>query len=107
MWNLTNNTWVNVTGVTSHPGVDEGYLFILEGCMDTNTQQGLALFPTDLRNELFEVRSVIEAYSKSEQLTGQEDASACGYQVGGNNFGIQVEVTTNDGKQKYLIDRRD
>jgi hypothetical protein len=104
-WGLQGGTWYKVTGITSIPSADEAYVFLIEGCVDKNTGQGIALFPDNLKSELHGVRSVIEAYSNSEQLAGQEEASACGYQVARNNFNVNIEVTTSEGKQEYFIDR--
>ncbi len=45
----------------------DGVLFVLENCRDTHADE-LAIFPETLRSELHEVRSVIEAYSKTDKL---------------------------------------
>jgi hypothetical protein len=46
----------------------EGVLLVIEGARDTRNPSG-ALFPENLRAELHEVRSVIEAYSKRSTLS--------------------------------------
>lgn len=106
-WGLVGESLYTVTGITSIPSVEEAYVLLLEGCVDSNTKQGIALFPDNIKSELHGVRSVIEAYSNSEQLAGQEEATACGFQVANNGFGITIEVTTPEGKSKYFIDRLD
>lgn len=107
MWGLEPTTFVDVTGITKIPGHDEAYVLILKDCADKNTNQGIGLFPENMRSEFHGVRSVIEAYSQSEQLSGREEASACGYQVAGQGFNVKVEVTTSEGVRKYHIDRKD
>ena len=48
---------------------------------DGGVGAGCALFPEIIRSELHGVRSVIEAYSKRNGISGYSDASACGIWV--------------------------
>jgi len=84
-------------------------IFILNGAKDRDRRStGLALFPEVLKSELHEVRSTIEAYSKSEKLGGADEASACGVRLQkGLNWNAQFRVTTDIGTTIYKLDRWD
>ncbi len=119
-WNLSANAWVNVTGITLQPSMWAGenkyphqgksVILILEGCRDTNkTKSGLGLFPETLKTELHSIRATIEAYSRSKEPEGRDEASACGLRIGqgvsqGSN---NIRVTTSLGTANYLVDRWD
>lgn len=115
-WNLLRG-YVEVTGVTLQPNLwQPGYehrgasvIFILNGAKDRDRRStGLALFPEVLKSELHEVRSTIEAYSKSEKLGGADEASACGVRLQkGLNWNAQFRVTTDIGTTIYKLDRWD
>jgi hypothetical protein len=117
-WNL-NIGYHKVTAITDQPSMwneenahqGKGVFFILEGAKDTRYRNaGNALFPETLKSELREVRSSIEAYSKSAHLDGYEEASACGLRMqggGNNNWNIKLRVKTNAGVSLYKIDRWD
>lgn len=115
-WNLTPG-YVEVTGVTLQPNLWQlGYeykgasvIFVLKGAKDRDRRStGLALFPEVLKSELHEVRSTIEAYSKSEKLGGADEASACGVRLQkGLNWNARFRVTTDIGTTIYKLDRWD
>lgn len=115
-WNLLPG-YVEVTGVTLQPNLwQPGYeyrgasvIFILKGAKDRDRRNtGLALFPEVLKSELHEVRSTIEAYSKSEKLGGADEASACGVRLQkGLNWNARFRVTTDIGTTIYKLDRWD
>ena len=115
-WNLLPG-YVEVTGVTLQPNLwQPGYehrgasvIFILKGAKDRDRRStGLALFPEVLKSELHEVRSTIEAYSKSEKLGGADEASACGVRLQkGLNWNAWFRVTTDIGTTIYKLDRWD
>lgn len=115
-WNLLPG-YVEVTGVTLQPNLwQPGYehrgasvIFILKGAKDRDRRStGLALFPEVLKSELHEVRSTIEAYSKSEKLGGADEASACGVRLQkGLNWNARFRVTTDIGTTIYKLDRWD
>lgn len=106
-WNLAPNSFVNVTGIYDSPGFDDFQILLLEGCKDVRYRKGLMLFPEILKSEFHGIRSVIEAFSNAGDLTGLEEATACGYQINGVNFGITLLVETEHGSQKYFIDRKE
>ena len=90
------------------PFLHEGFLFALKGCVDSNTGAGNALFPECLKQELFSVRSTIEAYSRSKEMQGRELASVCGYDLRkGSSCAAQVRVLTAGRWNEYRIDRWD
>lgn len=115
-WNLTPG-YMEVTGVTLQPNLwQPGYehrgasvIFVLEGAKDRDRRStSLALFPEVLKSELHEVRSTIEAYSKSEKLGGADEASACGVRLQkGLNWNTRFRVTTDIGTTIYKLDRWD
>jgi hypothetical protein len=66
--------------------------------------RGTGIFPETLKSELHEVRSVIEAHSRQDSITGLADATACGI----NAVGATVRVTAQSGiTNTYKIDRLD
>lgn len=117
-WNLTANRFVKVTAISFLPfmwgerrGADhgEGVMFVLDGCRDTGHGAGLAIFPEILKSEYHGVRSTIEAYSRSRELGGREEASACGLVVRkGHTTAVRLRVTAQDGTiTDVTVDRWD
>ena len=117
-WNLPACKYVEVTGITLQPNLwqpgyehnSNGAILILKDCKDRDGSRSLALFPELLRGELREVRSTIEAYSKTRVMSGLDEASACGLslQAGTNKiWKCELRVTTDVGVSKYKLDRWD
>ncbi len=118
VWNL-NTGYCKVTGICYQPSMWYGNFehhgksvhFILNGAKDTNYKHGgsgNALFPEDLKSELREIRSTIEAYSKEEDICGYSDSSACGIRLqSGSEWNEIFKVTTDIGTVLYKIDRWD
>lgn len=115
-WNLKANDYCNVTAITMRPSMwyssekfkhqSEGVIFILENCKDLHNRS-LALFPEVLKSEFHEIRSTIEAFSRSKKLFGFEEANACGLTISKNTQGTQkFRVTNIDGTIfHWIIDR--
>lgn len=110
-WAITGG-WNKVTAITLQPSMwnggfghqSKGAVLILDGCKDTKTDQGNALFPEILKAELHGARSVIEAYSKTAKIEGYLEASACGLLIPG----AHVRVTDGHGvKTEWRVDRWD
>lgn len=110
--------WANVTGLVAlppmwgadpKPNLGEGFVLVVEGCMDQRSGQGNALFPECVVQDLHGVRASIEAYSKNAELQGREDGSACGLDIraGMKTIGYRLRVTTAGLKTEYMIDRWD
>jgi hypothetical protein len=90
------------------PFLHQGYLFVLKGCVDSNTSSGNGLFPECLNQELFAVRSTIEAYSRGKELQGREMASVCGWDMRkGGHCAAHVRVLSDGHWNEYHIDRWD
>jgi hypothetical protein len=117
-WGLRAGVWTEVTAITLKPSSWYGRvtsnqadaaLLILEGAQDRRSQgAGLALFPETLKSELHPIRATIEAHSRSGQIQGAEQASACGYLIGSQGpINIDLQATTAAGVQAYQIDRWD
>lgn len=90
-------------GFTHH---GEGAFLLLAGCRDTHSPS-LCLFPELLRAELWEVGSVIKAYSDGHRMEDGAEANACGLRLQkGIPLNIHVRVTSAAGiVREYLIDR--
>lgn len=115
-WNLYSNHYHEVTAIALQPNMwqdgyehmGKGVFFIIKGCKDTRTPTG-CLFPEILKGELREIRSTIEAYSKTITMSGADEASACGllYQDSRNTWVCKLRVTTDIGETIYKLDRWD
>lgn len=116
-WHLQRSAWIKVNAVALNPSQwfggefshqGEGVIFILDGARDTR-KSGSALFPEILRSEFHGIRSTIEAYSRSAELAGHDEATACGYLISkGQPCNLNLRVRTKDGMQReYRIDRWD
>ncbi len=113
-WRLKHGHLVDVTAITNTPAewgtrldhYTKGIIFILSGAVDTK-DSGLAIFPDALKSELHEIRSTIEAFSKSGKIEGRENASACGVMMAGRDeFNGVIRVKTLSGIiASYKIDR--
>lgn len=116
-WRLNYNAWIPITGIVPIPNtwstsslteIDAGIVLTLAGAVDTNDQAGNALFPECLTSELHGVRATIEAYSESAQISGRENASACGVCFGKKSTNIAtLRATINGVASEYHIDRWD
>lgn len=125
-WSLQAGTEVKVSAVFNSPAhwmQPEKFshhapvvMLALEGARDTNNEE-LGLFPEILRSELREIRSVIEAHSKSGQGLKLEESDNLAIKYGNahgiaiqkdNVFPINLRVKTQQGKSaSYKIDRWD
>lgn len=92
-----------------YPNQSKSVFFILEGAKDTEYMDaGNAIFPANLKSELREIRSTIEAYSKSALIEDYDNSSACGIKLEyGNNFDAIFRVTNSTGAVVYKLDRWD
>jgi hypothetical protein len=118
-FSLRVDSLVDVTAVVTKPcywtireGMEhqgEGVLFVLEGAKDTKNS-GNGLFPEILKNELREVRSTIEAYSRKQKVQPSPDGTmVAGMWLFKDHGDLKVElVVTAKGIQSTIkIDRWD
>lgn len=112
--------WIDVAGITRLPGrwdegVDfehrgDGIILLLAGARESRLS-GNALFPEQMRSELHQVRSVIEAFSRSARMQGLADGTAIGYDLrkggGASSYPATVRVKSAGRWQAYKIDRWD
>lgn len=109
-WGLAAGEWVEVVGVIRRPDLwngrkgekDDIRLFLVAGAKDTHNRS-LALFPETLRRELYEVRSTIEAHSRSGKLQ-EVEKPACAVAVAGR-MPVLIEVAGEVLRRYYRIDR--
>lgn len=116
IWGLSLG-YCKVTAICLQPSMwygeyshqSKSVFFILEGAKDSGYKgTGNALFPENLKSELREIRSTIEAYSKSATVEDYDNASACGIKLEyGNSWDALFRVTTNAGTATYRLDRWD
>lgn len=113
-WGLSEG-YAKVTAICDQPSAwyaenehqGKSIMFLIDGAKDGKKSQGNALFPEILKADLREVRSTIEAYSRSAEILGYENASACGLRLQAGSGNVIVNVTTKLGIAAYNIDRWD
>ncbi len=115
-FSVQGNQFHKVNAVTLRPhmwfggGFDHqstGAIFIIDGARETKTSAGNALFPATLKSEFHAMRSVIEAHSRTEQMAGMAEGSACGLHIGKEGGGAHLRVTSAGQVSEYKIDRWD
>lgn len=117
-WGLSEGSFADLDAITMQPSgwgnelahQGEGAYLILRGARDTNYEGcGIALFPEILKSDYRAIRAAIEAFSRSQPLSGAEQASACGIalQKSGGGWGHVLRVTAAGARVKYRIDRWD
>lgn len=121
-WNLEAGRWHDVTAVTYRPSMwydapllneGRGVIFLLRGCRDLRrlrAPQGGAFFPEHLKSDFHGIRRTLEAYAKSAEIEGVEEATACGLVL---HEGVawpdaKLRVTDRAGQVvTYVLDRWD
>jgi hypothetical protein len=117
-WSMTHG-WQKVSGITLSPSMwnnpeqyahqSKSVILLVEGAKPAQ-DVGLCLFPEILKSELHQVRSTVEAHSKSVPASGRAEASAAGICIAAGNSkesAVSVRVTTASGAIEYKIDRWD
>lgn len=85
----------------------KGVVFVLAEARESR-QSGNALFPEILKAELHGVRATIEAFSKSAEIEGIAEGTACGIMAdSGQTWSILLRVTSNGRPVQYKLDRWD
>lgn len=93
-------------GSKPSPFLGEGFVLVIDGCADTRTDSGNALFPECLRDDLHGIRSVVEAYSRTATLGGREQAAA-GYDIRKSAAECVLRAFAGGAWTSYRIDRWD
>jgi hypothetical protein len=116
-WGLTPNTWVPVTAVVQSPNLwgtpqrdshGPHAFVLLEGCRDTQDGLGRGFYTEMLKSTLQPVRSVLEAYTATAEITGKDQATACGLGLSPTGTGaLALRVTSLGTVSTYTIDRWD
>jgi hypothetical protein len=116
-WQLASG-WNKVTGIMQQPNLwgnrpmpelGGGLMFLIEEACDTNDDSGNGLFPVLLKQELYQVRATIEAYSKLAKVEGRNRYGlACGLTFnGGQSNSVHIRVNVSGNWDRFLIDRWD
>lgn len=117
-WGLQYNSWApvlavaqrpNMWGGESKPYLGEGVLLVLMDAVDRRTDQGNALFPEMLRDDIHGVRSVVESYSKSAVIGRPEGQYASGYGIikKSGNINVTLRAFLSGAWSSYHIDHWD
>jgi hypothetical protein len=117
-WGLISGQWANVTAISLWPtrwfgatysNQKNGCIFVLRGAKDARASgAGSGLFPQILRAEMHSIRSTIEAFSRSAELGGADEASACGLSIQEDHCAVRLRVTDNVGTRVDVqLDRWD
>jgi hypothetical protein len=118
-WNLSPGRWEPVTAITRNPAhwydptkfTHQGAFVVLLLAKAKDAQAktaSLCLFPEILKSEFHGIRSTIEAYSRSRNLDGVEQAGACGLKLDkGKPWDARAKVTANGVRTEYRLDRWD
>ncbi len=94
-------------GKSTHQG--EGVILVVSGARETK-QAGNALFPEILKAEFHGIRSVIEAYSRKEEVEGMNEPHACGLMLKkgtSERWSVRLRVTSGARVLEYCLDRWD
>ena len=114
-WGLNFGTWVKVNAVSMLPTmwgdrpmpfISEGAVLILDGAVDSRNESS-SLFPEIMRDDLHQIRAVVEAHSRSSRLGGKEQASACGYDLRKQHVSCLLRVFADKAWREVQIDRWD
>lgn len=116
-WNLEAGRYAEVSAISLLPPMwhnperyrhqGGGVVLIVKNCRDQR-EPGLGLFPEILRSEYREIRSTIEAHSRSKKMAGGVRASACGFDLRkGADWNCRVRVRSADKVAHYVLDRWD
>lgn len=119
-WNLSANTWHNVTAITLRPHAWYGaaplahqgdtVFFLLSGARDVNYQRSGCFFPETLRSEFHGIRATLEAYANNATIAGKDEATACGIglsRAGSGTWDHLFRVTAKGATVTYRLDRWD
>lgn len=115
-WGLVGGEYRKLTAICEQPSMwgdaslthqGESVCLVIDGARDTR-EAGLGLFPECLRSEYHGARAVIEAYSRSAQIEGREEAEVCGLRIQkGTPCDQVVRVVSRGTVVTYKIDRWD
>lgn len=121
-WNLSPASWVRVEAICLLPPMwgqehphehhGSGAILLLQGARDMRWHEnggGMGFFPEQLRTELHPFRKTLEAYAKQATVAGGGQPMAAGIDLrkGGEWHGVQVRVTSRQGRALYVLDRWD
>ncbi|MDQ1834413.1 hypothetical protein [Massilia scottii] len=93
----------------THPQLGEHLAFLLKDARDLRgCEEHSALFPVNMKSELREFRSTIEAFSKANALAGFGEDNVAGLALTeGHPCDVCLRVTSNGQASEYQLDRWD
>ncbi|MBK7828093.1 hypothetical protein [Nannocystis sp.] len=116
-WNVRAGAWVPVTAIVSSPNlwgerplVQHGRhtFFLLEGCRDTAAGRGRGFFTETLRSDFHAIRATLEAFNRTAEIAGADEAEACGLGMTDQKpWNLALRVTTANAVASYVLDRWD
>ena len=114
VWSMTGRTEAEVVGIIQHPrdfgnklGEYSEYrpvLFLIKDAKLPAGQTPVCLFPEDMIPELYDVRSVIEAYSAVNRASDHSGAVS-GYSMHAGSPGFVIIVETETSEVVITLDR--
>jgi hypothetical protein len=112
-WGLRSGSWAEVEAIAEQPNMrsrashqGEQIMFVIKGAVDSRNNS-LALFPEILKQELREIRSTVEAYSRRGELKRPSGQLASGIMTNFKGHRVIVAVDHGTVKKHYTIDRWD
>jgi len=82
--------------------------FLLEGCRDTTAGRGRGFFTETLRSDFHAIRSTLEAFNRTAEIAGADEAEACGLGMTDQKpWNLALRVTTANAVASYVLDRWD
>lgn len=116
-WNLTQGTFVEVTGITKSPNLwgernwkqsGNHIFFLLKGCRDESQGKGRGFFNEMLIPELREIRKTLEIYSAMTPIKATEMATACGLGFSKEaEWNVLLKISIDGMERLIKIDRFD
>lgn len=117
-WNLVPGAWAPLSGITLSPNYwgaralehhGRHAFFLVQGCRDLTADQkrGRGFFVESLRSEFHPIRATLEAFARTTEIAGAQEADACGLGMSDQkqSWNVVLRVTTRDSVATYLIDR--
>lgn len=98
----------NMWGENPYKRSGEHTFFLLKGCKDMTGGVGRGFFTEMLKGDLQEIRKILEAYTASTPIEGEDEASACGVGYSKDKeWNLIIKVATGNTVKMIKVDRFD